>query len=77
MADNNTQISNTKQQIEEFLDMIIQYEEEASSEKEELDKLRERVINLEMENDQLQKEVGEGAPSYSFTELLNTKDRDI
>ena len=36
VEDNNTQIGNTKQQVEEFLDMIIQYQEEANAEKEEL-----------------------------------------
>lgn len=36
VEENNTQVSSTKKQIEEFLDMIIQFEEESNAEKEEL-----------------------------------------
>jgi hypothetical protein len=35
--------------------MIIQFEEESNAEKEELQRLREKVIELEMENDRLKK----------------------
>ncbi len=33
--------------------MIIQYEEEAMQEKVQIEKLRERLVDLEMENDHL------------------------
>lgn len=35
--------------------MIIQFEEESNAEKEELQRLKEKVIELEMENDRLKK----------------------
>ena len=37
--------------------MIIQYQEEAIAEKNEFDKMREKVVELEMENDKLKKEI--------------------
>lgn len=46
-------MGSTKEQIEQFLDMIVQYEEEAAKEKTEVDAMRERIVELEMENDQL------------------------
>jgi hypothetical protein len=33
VEDNNAQITSTKNQIEEFLEIIVQYEEEAAQEK--------------------------------------------
>lgn len=47
--------------------MIIQFEEEANIEKEELQKLRERVVELEIENDKLKKEVNSFSESDSFS----------
>jgi hypothetical protein len=58
VEDNHAQIATTKQQIEEFLDMIIQYEEEAAIDKAETEKLRERLVELEMENDRLRNDTG-------------------
>jgi chromosome segregation ATPase len=77
VEENSAQISSTKQQIEEFLDIISQYEEEAAQEKEELDRLRERVIELEMDNDKLRRDAESPDSSSSSAEDFRSEDREI
>lgn len=52
--------------------MIIQFEEEANLEKEELQRLREKVVELEIENDKLKKEVSSISESGSFSKSYST-----
>ena len=76
VEENNKQINSTKEQIEQFLDMIVQYEEEAAKEKGEVEQMREKIVELEIENDQLKNELGATTKRDGFSQGEQTEIMD-